>query len=50
MNFLRYGAGVMVLFWVGLSGGNIFLTSIEIGVAYTILDYFDQRFPPTRPS
>ena len=50
MNFLRYGAGVMVLIWVGLSGGNIFLTSIEIGVAYTILDYFDQRFPPTRPS
>ena len=50
MNFLRYGAGVMVLFWVGLSGGNIFLTSIEIGIAYTILDYFDQRFPPTRPS
>ena len=50
MKYLKYATGVMVLFWVGLTGGNIFLTSIQIGIAYTILDYFDSNTPPTRPS
>lgn len=46
MNILRLIAGVGVLIAVGLTGGNILLTSLQIGIAYTVLDHFDNTNTP----
>jgi len=45
-NYFKYFLGIFILFVTGLMGGNIIWTSIEIGLMYTLLDYFDGRNTP----
>jgi hypothetical protein len=43
MNFFRikarYPIGIIILSVTGILGGDIFMTSIEIGIMYALLDW-----------
>ena len=45
---LKYILGISILLFVGLTGGNLFWTSIEIGLVYGIIDML-QEGPPQGP-
>jgi len=44
---LRYILGISILLFVGLTGGSILWTSIEIGLIYSIIDML--QGPPQGP-
>ena len=45
---IKYVVGIGVLFMTGLLGGNIMWTSIEIGLFYSILEFFEGGGHPPR--
>tara|TARA_R100000008_G_C3535457_1_gene141725 strand:+ start:298 stop:450 length:153 start_codon:yes stop_codon:yes gene_type:complete len=39
----RYFFGIMILLIVGLTGGDVFMTALYMGIAYGIIDYLDYK-------
>ena len=48
-NMIKYTLGIAILLFVGLAGGNLILTSIEIGLVYGIIAMLDEEGPPQGP-
>ncbi len=46
---IKYTLGIAILLFVGLAGGNLILTSIEIGLVYGIIAMLDEEGPPQGP-
>jgi len=44
-NMIKYTLGIVILLFVGLAGGNLILTSIEIGLVYGIIAMLDEEGP-----
>ncbi len=42
---IKYTLGIAILLFVGLAGGNLILTSIEIGLVYGIIAMLDEEGP-----
>ena len=36
---LRYPIGIAILGFTGIMGGDVFMTSIEIGICFALLDW-----------
>jgi hypothetical protein len=43
---IKYIIGIFVLLFVGFAGGNIVWTSVEISIAYTLLDMIENGPKP----
>jgi hypothetical protein len=42
---IKYILGIAILLFVGIAGGNLIWTSIEIGLVYGIIDMLDEGGP-----
>tara|TARA_B100000959_G_C14552694_1_gene448336 strand:- start:55 stop:210 length:156 start_codon:yes stop_codon:yes gene_type:complete len=45
---IKYMIGIGILFFVGLTGGNMFWTSIEIGLVYGLIEALENGPRPPR--